>query len=49
MPDLIFPYGQRYLGEIEDIAGTKVRSKNVNDIRYADATILMADSVEKLQ
>ena len=35
--------------ELEDLEGIKVGGRNVNCIRYADDTVLVADSQEKLQ
>ena len=35
--------------ELEHLEGIKVGGRNVNCIRYADDTVLIADSEEKLQ
>ncbi len=35
--------------EIRDVEGIRVGGVNVNNIRYADDTVLIADSEEKLQ
>ena len=39
----------RNAGLDEAQAGTKVARRNINNIRYADNTILMAESKEKLK
>ena len=37
------------LRNIEDHEGMKVGGQNINNLRYADDTVLIADSEEKLQ
>ena len=48
-PDLFSLYSQRVMDELEDLEGVKIGGRNVNSIRYADDTVLVADSEEKLQ
>ena len=48
-PDLFSLYSQRVMDELEDLEGVKVGGRNVNNIRYADDTVLVADSEEKLR
>ena len=47
--DLFSLYGQRVVDELKDIEGIKVGGHNINNIRYADDTVLVADTEEKLQ
>ena len=37
------------MDELEDLEGVRIGGRNVNSIRYADYTVLVADSEEKLQ
>ena len=37
------------LREINDLEGIKVGGVNLNNLRYADDTVLLADSQDKLQ
>ena len=48
-PDLFVLYGEIIMREIEGMEGFSIGGRNVNNIRYADDTVLIADSVEKLQ
>ena len=48
-PDLFSLYGEFIMREAEDVSGVKVGGQNINNIRYADDTALIADSVEGLQ
>ena len=48
-PDLFNLYGEVIMREIEGVEGFSIGGRNVNNIRYADDTVLVADSVEKLQ
>ena len=48
-PDLFSLYGQTVMEDIQDIEGIKVGGINVNNLRYADDTVLVADSEENLQ
>ena len=48
-PDLFSFYGENIMREIEEMEGLKVGGKNIDNIRYADDTALVADSKEKLQ
>ena len=47
--DLLSLYSQKAMEEFEDLEGVRVGGVNVNNIRYADDTVLIADSEEKLQ
>jgi len=48
-PDLYNLYSEYIMRKIEGLDGRKVGGVNINNIRYADDTILIADDVEKLQ
>ena len=48
-PDLIILHGEIIMREIGGIEAFSIGGRNVNNIRYADDTVLLADSVEKLQ
>jgi hypothetical protein len=48
-PALFLLYSQVVMDELENLEGIKVGGININNIRYADDTVLMADSEEKLQ
>ena len=48
-PVLFSLYGETIMRNIADLEGIKVGGQNVNNIRYADDTVLIADSEEKLQ
>jgi ribosome-interacting GTPase 1 len=37
------------MAEIDNMSGVTIGGKNINNIRYADDTVLIADSQEKLQ
>ena len=47
--DLFSLYSQAVMDEMEDLEGIKVGGMNINNIRYADDTVLIADTEEKLQ
>ena len=47
-PDLFSLYSQMVMNALEDLEGISIGGRNVNNIRYADDTVLIADS-EKLQ
>ena len=49
MPDLFNLYSELILRELEDLPGLVVGGQNVNNIRYADETVLIVDSEEKLK
>ena len=36
-------------GLVEALAGIKIAGRNINNLRYADNTLLMAESEEKLE
>ena len=48
-PDLFNLYSEVILREIEDINGVRLGGHNINDIRYADDTVLIAESEKDLQ
>lgn len=48
-PDLFSLYSQIVMGEMEDLEGIKIGGRNINNIRFADDTVLVADSEERLQ
>ena len=48
-PDFFNLYAEMIMRKLIDLEGIKVGGENVNNIRYADDTTLIADSQEKLQ
>ena len=48
-PDLFNIYSDMILRNLENYTGVKINGENINNIRYADDTVLIADSVENLQ
>ena len=48
-PDLFNLYSETILRNIEDCQGMKINGQNLNNLRYADDTILMAESDDQLQ
>ena len=48
-PDLYNIYSEMILRNLENYPGVKINGENINNIRYADDTVLIADSVENLQ
>ena len=48
-PDLFKLYSENILREIQDQAGILIGGHNLNNIRYADDIVLIADSEENLQ
>ena len=48
-PDLFSIYGEIILRSLIGMEGIKVEGENINNIRFADDTIIVADSEEKLQ
>ena len=48
-PDLFYLYSEMIMREINDLEGIRLNEYNINNIRYADDTVLVADSEEKLQ
>ena len=48
-PDLFSLYGEMIMRRIRECEGVRIGGQNVNNIRYADDTVLVADSEEKLQ
>ena len=47
-PDLFSLYTQLVMEELRDMDGTRIGGRNLNNIRYADDMVLIADSEEKL-
>ena len=48
-PDLFAIYSEIILRNIYDLEGVKIGGTNYNNIRYADDTVLITDTEEKLQ
>ena len=48
-PDLFNIYSEVIMRDLMELEGIKVGGRNVNNIRYADDTVLLADSAEKLE
>ena len=48
-PDLLNIYSEMILRNLENYPGVKINEENINNIRYADDTVLIADSEENLQ
>ena len=48
-PDLFNIYSEMILRNLENYPGVKINGENTNNIRYADDTVLIADSEENLQ
>ena len=48
-PDLFSLYSQVVMDALEDLEGISIGGRNVNNIRYADDTVLIADSEKKLR
>ena len=48
-PDLFSLYSEIIMREIQECEGVRVGGHNLNNIRFADDTALVADSLEKLQ
>ena len=48
-PDLFSLYGEVILRDLVALPGFKIGGRNLNNIRYADDTVLIADSEQKLQ
>ncbi|GFR85200.1 retrovirus-related Pol polyprotein LINE-1 [Elysia marginata] len=48
-PDLFSLYSEMIMRQIEEMEGLKIGGHNINKLRYADDTVLTADSEEKLQ
>ena len=48
-PDLFSLYGEFIMRETEVVCGVRVGGQNVNNIRYADDTVLIADSEDGLR
>ena len=48
-PDLFNLYSEMILRNIEELQGVKVGGRELNNLRYADDTVLIADSEQKLQ
>ena len=48
-PDIFNIYSEMILRNLENYPGVKINGENINNIRYADDTVLIADSEENLQ
>ena len=48
-PDLFSLYSENIFRNIEDINGISIGGRNINNIRYADDTVLIADNEQDLQ
>ena len=48
-PDLFSLYSQVVMDALKDLEGISAGGRNVNNVRYADDTVLIADSEKKLQ
>ena len=48
-PELFNLYSEIIMRDLMDLGGIKFGGRNINNIRYADDTVLIADSEEKLQ
>ncbi|GFN77919.1 retrovirus-related pol polyprotein line-1 [Plakobranchus ocellatus] len=48
-PDLFNLYSKIILRNLDDISGLKTNGENVNNLRYADDTLLIAESGEQIQ
>ena len=48
-PHLFNIYSEMILRNLENYPGVKINGENINNIRYADDTVLIADSAENLQ
>ena len=48
-PDLFNLYSEVIMRELVELEGIKIGGRNLNNIRYADDTVLVADSEDKLQ
>ena len=48
-PDLFSVYSEVLINALEDLNGVSVGGVNINNLRYADDTVLMAKSEEDLQ
>ena len=46
-PDLLSLYSEKILREIKDLNGKKINGININNIRYADDTVLVAESEKR--
>ena len=48
-PDLFNFYSEMILRNLENIQGLKINGENFNNLRYADDTVLIAESEQQLQ
>ena len=48
-PDLFNIYSEVIMRDLVELEGVRVGGGNINNIRYADDTVLLADSAEKLE
>ena len=48
-PDLFALYGEQIMKALEDMDGVKVGGVNINNLRYVDDALVIAESLEQLQ
>ena len=48
-PDLFSPYSEIIMGNLKGHPGIKMKGHNINNLRYADDTVLIAENKEALQ
>ena len=48
-PDLFALYGENIMKALEDLVGVKVGGVNINNLRYVDDAVIIAESEEQLQ
>ena len=48
-PDLFSLYSEKIMSTVQDLEGVQIGDMNINNLRYADDTALIADFNEKLQ
>ena len=48
-PNLFSLYSEKIMSTVQDLEGIQIGDMNINNLRYADNTALMADSNDKLQ
>ena len=49
LPDLFNQYSEIIMREIKELEGIRLNGYNINNIRYADDMVFVADSEKKLQ
>ena len=48
-PDLFLIYSQAVMDDLQDIEGIRIEGTNINNNGFADDTVLITDTGEKLQ